>query len=277
MILELQIAATQFLASFRELLKTIRICVPEDIVIPIDQIYKLDHYVFLDSASLTAGDQNNPIPQTVKLRSGSGQISVVPMRVKQDVKLFLAHESDIIIAADPAFSRAALRLELDPPSDTAVADWLSFFQGGIPDRLLGSQWGIFIDQSIIVQAAVKQVADGLANADPTQFVRSSGVGATWNVNLVSISFSGTVPNINCGLYHVDVGVDVTAAVSFHLTSPNQLGMQTYVDWSTNPWQVFECELGAILSATLVGALFGGIIGGGSSGPSSERSPGSPLC
>jgi len=163
------------------------------------------------------------------------------------------------IAADATLSRVAIRLELGSPALTAFVDWGSFFQGGFLDRLHGSQWGVFIDQNIIVGIAVKRFADSLGNSDPTQFVLTSAPAGSWvyyiyggqTVSFVSITFSGTVPNVSCGLYHVDIDVDVTAGVSFHVSPPpNELGMHTHIDWSLSTWQVLECELGAILGATL---------------------------
>jgi hypothetical protein len=177
---------------------------------------------------------------------------------------------NIGIASDPSGTRVAIRLELAPVSGNPTSMWTSFYNT-VPDRLMGRDWSVLVDSSIITETIGNQFASKLSGSS-SKFELSSGPEVTWQSWLpgVKIYFEGNITDV-CDF--TSIGVEVTAHTTFSLElgTPPQLKASTHLTWDLVDSDVFLCGLegslfigtfGAVIGAAggPIGAAIGAVIG-----------------
>jgi hypothetical protein len=177
---------------------------------------------------------------------------------------------NIGVATDPSGTRIAIRLELAPVSGNPTSMWTSFYSV-VPDRLMGRDWSVLVDSSIITETIGNQFASKLSGSS-SKFELSSGPEVTWQSWLpgVKIYFEGNITDV-CDF--TSIGVEVTAHTTFSLEqgTPPQLKASTHLTWDLVDSDVFLCGLegslfigtfGAVIGAAggPIGAAIGAVIG-----------------
>lgn len=170
-------------------------------------------------------------------------------------------------------TRVSLRLETAFADDAAVESWRRFFlQGRLTDRMLGRDWGLFVDREVMVSGIEKQLRKQL-EASAGKFELKDGPHASWEggssgdastkpYGQLSVTFSGAAKDAcSYGGLKLDVDADVTTAVQLRVESPNVLKTQLDVDWDLSDWDVAFCALAATFAAAVTGSIIGGIAGG----------------
>jgi hypothetical protein len=159
------------------------------------------------------------------------------------------------VATDPAGTRVAIRLELAPVAGNPKTEWGGFYSS-VPDRLMGRDWSVLVDGSIITQTIGNRFASNLSGSS-NSFEVTSGPDVTWQSWLpgVKIYFEGNLINV-CDF--TSIGVEVTAFTTFSLEQgiPPRLKASTHLTWNLIDSDVFLCGLEAALFTGTFGAVIG---------------------
>jgi hypothetical protein len=170
--------------------------------------------------------------------------------------------TNVGISADEPLSRVALRFEVAGPSTpdpTVVADWKSFFSGILNSQPLDSDWSIFIEKALLLNALTIRISKGIADAeaqfllDPvaakkagkTDFHLDTDLTTTWVPAgaagvIIEIDFSGTLLDV-CPITDDDVSVAVTTTSNLDFEN-GALAVHTTLDWNAEDWDIFLCAL-----------------------------------
>jgi hypothetical protein len=163
------------------------------------------------------------------------------------------------VATDSAGTRVAIRLELAPVAANPSPAWAAFYSS-VPDRLMGRDWSVFIDSSIITQTVSTQFASEMSGNG--KFDLTSGPHVTWISWLPGVKtyFEGNLLNL-CDFN--TIGVEVTAYTTFSIEpgTPPQLKASTHLTWDLVDSDVLLCGLTKIAFLGFAGAVFGAPGGG----------------
>jgi len=172
--------------------------------------------------------------------------------------------------------RVVMRLDLDPNEPDLAGFWTSFYDGAIPDRLFGNEWGILVDSSLVTSAVELLVSQALQGVD--SFTLQTGPTVAWTplfgpdlVMIPEATFHGELVDACVG---IDMDVDVTLDANFSVPEQNVLRTWGSIDWSGDTGQEILCELLATQFFPIVGAMWidqgkmnwGEFIGGLALGP-----------
>ena len=173
--------------------------------------------------------------------------------------------SNVGVATDDAGSLITVRIELDAPGPSTIADWSAFYATDPTSWLVpGNDWCQFIDQHTVVQAIVDRIEDGLYTAAQQGTFDSPGdPSAVWHPAWpgVHVGFAGEVIDA-CpawvGLLYVgmvDVDVAVTLDATFSVPATNSLAMHLKFYWeTTDAGETFGCAVSAAVFWPAVGTI-----------------------
>lgn len=241
---------------------------------------QIDNNNQVTGAAVTLAYAGNDLPSSALPADVQAAMDEVLNQVQQSTPLDLgplaaALETTVTpgnvgVATDASGARVAIRLELAPVSGNPTSMWTSFYNT-VPDRLMGRDWSVLVDSSIITETIGNQFASKLSGSS-NHFELTSGPDVTWQSWLpgVKIYFEGNITDI-CDF--TSIGVEVTAHTTFSLEqgTPPQLKASTHLTWNLVDSDVFLCGLegslfigtfGAVIGAAggPIGAAIGAVIG-----------------
>jgi hypothetical protein len=149
----------------------------------------------------------------------------------------------------------AIRVELSPIEGDPISAWQGFY-GVVPDRLMGRDWSVLIDEEIITSAARNRfVANVAGSAD---FELTSGPNVSWQPAFggLMIYFEGDALN-QCDFNDIEAEVSAHTTFSLEPGSPPRLLTKTHAVWDLVDSDVLLCSVTAALFGAHLGAVLGG--------------------
>lgn len=195
-------------------------------------------------------------PEKIKQQFQQFVSSLTPNQTVSFNVAALANDANVNVenaglSVDSGLSRLAFRAEVGPSSLLAAQAWGSFYNGNVSDRLLGADWGYFIDKDMLDALISFKIATALASGDTGDFQPVTGVGSVYsnaggNVHVTS-TFSGNVDAKICSVW-----TDVTLDWNLSAGGPNTVTSDMNLSWHTSN---DACSV----TAAILGAALGGVV------------------
>ncbi|MFO0889697.1 MAG: hypothetical protein U0790_11230 [Isosphaeraceae bacterium] len=219
---------------------------PPAVVVPLTAriVYDLDLYCTDDgeaylTARLATADAVELLP-TPSLPPDFDPLNALPKDLQDQIRTFLAQQARLFgpsmtlplgisnlpllgkvgnagLSVDSGLQRLALRLQIGGMHMNVDVPWSNFFQGFIPDRLQGSDWGLFVEAGLLTETMKAVVYQHLPKDDNLEAYPGctyASVGGKAVLTLDALVIYHLYKNQYLG---VDISVSAQPKVSLELT------------------------------------------------------------